>query len=107
LLTRQAGLEDCTCINGHEPTNSKELVSFIDTMKFVDERIESSSWIQDFVRGLEGASTLDSTSIQAASRRLPADTDLLRRELEFYLLAVRIFGTTLGGNTAGRQRPTK
>lgn len=76
-------------------------MKFVD--KRIDKRIKSFSWIQDFVRGLEGASTLDSTSIQAASRRLPADTDLRRRELEFCLHAVRIFGTTLGGNTTGRQ----
>ncbi|KAF1952095.1 hypothetical protein CC80DRAFT_552847 [Byssothecium circinans] len=100
-----AGLENCTCTSGYEPTNLEELVSLVHILKYVDERIEPSGYpmIQGFVRFLEASKTLDSTSIKAASRFLPAEISELRRELEIYLHAVRIFGTALGGNTAGKK----
>ncbi|OAL42526.1 hypothetical protein IQ07DRAFT_650816 [Pyrenochaeta sp. DS3sAY3a] len=96
-----AGIEYCTCIHGHEPTNSEELQSLVATLKYVYERIESSRivWIEDFVRLLGACETLDSTSLKKAARHVPEDIDQRRRELEIYLHAVRIFGTTLGGNS--------
>jgi hypothetical protein len=44
----------------------------------------------------------NSTWWEAADRRLPRAVDPLRRELDMYFHAVRIFGTTLGGYSTDR-----
>lgn len=71
------------------------------TLNYVHVRIESSwsTWLEDFVRLLGACRSLDSTSMKKVARHLPGDVDQLRRELDIYLHAVRIFGTTLGGNS--------
>lgn len=68
-------------------------------LKYIDERIEQrrSSWIQEFIRYLEGLASREGTWWKAADNYLPGDINPPRGELDIYFYAVRIFSTTLGG----------
>ncbi|KAH8710278.1 hypothetical protein GQ44DRAFT_776644 [Phaeosphaeriaceae sp. PMI808] len=96
-----AGIENCTCINDNSTKSTEETQSLARILKYVNER-SRLTWYQDFVLKLETLRAVDSTSLRAMSCDLPKEIDQFRCELDMYLHAVHIFGTTLGGNSAKR-----
>ncbi|KAF9730144.1 hypothetical protein PMIN04_007921 [Paraphaeosphaeria minitans] len=101
-----AGIENCTCISDDEPTTSGDLSSLVHILKYVIDRLEphSFTWIYGFLKDLERRKTLDDAFLKEATQSLPSSADRLHRELEIYLHAVRILGTTMGGSSIGDAR---
>lgn len=143
LLTIEAGLEDCTCFEGIEPTDGQELQSFRNILQLVDGRnkADRSDLISALLSTLSNSQVLGSKELAAAyeevrakddklraeykkwredhekrredhekrraehERLPPYNKDIVRMELDVYIDAVRVLGTTFGGTISQNQTP--
>jgi hypothetical protein len=99
-LTTKAGIEACTCIIDHEPTNNEEGESMMNILQYVGERMEDpkNSFIGGLRLCLQPHKVLGSAALKAGIAFTDPDSLLYKRkELEIYIHAVRVLGTTLGG----------
>lgn len=136
LLTISAGLEDCTCFEGIEPTDRQELQSFRNILQLVDGRNKAhrSDLISALLSTLSNSQVLGSKELEAAYEKVrakddklkaeyqksredhekrraeherlpPYHKDIVRTELDVYIDAVRVLGTTFGGTIGQNQTP--
>lgn len=99
-LTTKAGIEACTCIINHEPTNNEEWKSLMNILQYVMERMHEDDryFIEELMSYLQPHKVLGSAALQAGIAFTDPNSLLYKRkELEVYIHAVRVLGTTLGG----------
>ncbi|KAF3049698.1 hypothetical protein E8E11_003147 [Didymella keratinophila] len=95
-----AGIEACTCIINHEPTNNEEWKSLMNILQYVMERMHEDDryFIEELMSYLQPHKVLGSAALQAGIAFTDPNSLLYKRkELEVYIHAVRVLGTTLGG----------
>ncbi|KAF2846981.1 hypothetical protein T440DRAFT_214955 [Plenodomus tracheiphilus IPT5] len=138
LLTIEAGLEDCTCFEGIEPTDGQELQSFRNILQLVDGRnkADRSDLISALILELSNSQVLGTEELVAAygvvrakddklraeyrkrredhekrraehERLPPFHKDIVLMELDVYIDAVRVLGTTFGGTISQNLTPEK
>ncbi|KAB2100058.1 hypothetical protein AG0111_0g11676 [Alternaria gaisen] len=136
LYFQIAGLEDCTCFEGIEPTDRQELQSFRNILQLVDGRNKAhrSDLISALLSTLSNSQVLGSKELEAAYEKVRAKDDklkaeyqksredhekrraeheslpsyhkdIVRTELDVYIDAVRVLGTTFGGTISQNQTP--
>jgi len=112
----KAGLENCICFEGNEPTDQRDLQSFQDLLQNVENlyRTHKSSLIPNLKNALFKSRVLgDEGSLErhrmehnrlmegqekqrTKDNTLPYQKNRLRMELDIYVYAVRVLGTTSG-----------
>lgn len=99
-LTTKAGIENCTCIDDHEPTNNLEMKSFQDLLTFVAERLEEKKEvksIRDLSTDLEKYDALNSDALYQARTHFREEILSYERQgLKTYVKCVQAVVTPVG-----------